>query len=68
MASGFVLALLKQSRLVFGDAAPSKKITPPGYLSSLLANGQPQILSQGISNGDGTYRDLKVKFISSGYY
>ena len=62
MASGFVLALLKQSRLVFGDAAPSKKITPPGYLSSLLANGQPQLLSQGISNGDGTYRDLKVKY------
>lgn len=61
-ANGFMRDLLLQSKEVFKSAYPAAKITPPGYLKYLLSNGTPQILSNGIADGSGHIRDMKVKF------
>src|SRR5688500_15179799 len=61
MANGFVPGLLLTQDQVFGNIAPSKKITPLGYLEMLLGNTTPNIVSSTIENG-GHIRDVKIKY------
>jgi len=62
MATGFMPNLLKHNKLVFGNATPSKKLTPPGYLKYLLSNDAPRILDGWIDNKTGHVRDVKIKY------
>ena len=63
MATGFAEALLLHSKQVFAGAAPSKKVTAPGYLNFLLQHGTPQVLSAAIDpNGTGHIRDVRIKY------
>jgi hypothetical protein len=62
MANGFLPGLLLTSKQVFQGANPSTKITPPGYLKMLLANGVPNIVSSTIDDGSGHIRDVKIKY------
>lgn len=62
MSLGFAPYLLKQSLAVFEGTAPSRKITPVGYTRMLLENTQPNIISQGIDDGSGHIRDMRIKY------
>jgi hypothetical protein len=62
MANGFVAGLMLTSKQVFQGANPSEKITPPGYLKYLLSNGNPNIISNGISDGSGHVRNVVIKY------
>lgn len=62
MANGFLRALLMNQQQVFAGAAPSKKVTPPGYLKMLLANSTPNIVSSSIADGSGHIRDVVIKY------
>lgn len=62
VATGLVPVLWRTQAQVFDGAAPSEKITPPGYLQLLLSNGQPSRVSADIDNGTGHIRSVKVKY------
>ncbi len=62
MANGFVRGLLLTEQQVFNGIAPSRKITPPGYLKMLLNNGTPNIISTTIDPGNGTIREATIKY------
>ncbi len=65
MATGFMPYLLAQSRDVFANATPSKKITPPGFLKMLLSNDKPKIITDVnnlIDDGSGHVRDVQIKY------
>lgn len=62
MSLGFAPYLLKQSKAVFQGIAPSTKITPVGYTRMLLENSKPNIISEGIDDGSGHIRDIRIKY------
>lgn len=62
MALGYAPYLLLHIAEVFKGSTPSTKVTPPGYLRMLLNSSRPNIVSDGIDDGSGHIRDLKVKF------
>ncbi len=62
MANGFVRGLLLTQQQVYNGIAPSRKITPPGYLKMLLNNTTPNIVSTTIDNGSGTIREVSIKY------
>lgn len=62
MSLGFAPYLLKQSKAVFQEIAPSTKITPPGFTRMLVENTKPNIVSEGIDDGSGHIRDMRIKY------
>ncbi len=62
MSLGFAPYLLKQSKAVFQGIAPSTKITPIGYTRMLLENTKPNIVSEGIDDGSGHIKDVRIKY------
>lgn len=62
MANGFVRGILLTEQQVFNGAAPSRKITPPGYLKMLLNNSTPNVVTTTIDPGNGTIREVTVKY------
>lgn len=64
MGKGLALPLLLASREVFNNANPANKITPPGYLQMLLGNAKPNIINNGMDDGSGYIRDVKVRYRS----
>lgn len=61
MSNGFMPYLLKQSTEVFKTAAPVRKITPPGWLKSMLIQPKAAV-SSFIDDGSGYIRDVKIKY------
>lgn len=62
MANGFMPYLLEQSKAAFNTASAQEKITPYGFLDYLLSNAQPNILSNGVDDGSGHTRDVRLKY------
>jgi hypothetical protein len=62
MNLGVAQAILLNQKLVYGQAAPSSKITPPGALRAVLSNQTPKIVSKSVDDGSGYIRDVKVRF------
>lgn len=59
---GFVPYLLVHLNEIAKGAAPSEKFTPMGMLDMLMRTSpDSNVVNIGHSNGDGTYRDVKVK-------
>lgn len=67
MANGFAEALLVHLDALYADPtkAPSRKITPPGYLKMLLQSARPNIISDG-REVNGHIRDVRVKYQTRG--
>jgi hypothetical protein len=61
MANGFMPYLLDTAEQVFKGSTPANKITPPGFIKYLLDNGYPNVLTNGVDDGLGHVRDVKVK-------
>ncbi|HET6255864.1 MAG TPA: hypothetical protein VFE32_17435 [Puia sp.] len=60
---GFAPYLLTQLTEVAKGNAPSKKITPPGFLRALLENTEaPNIINEGIDDGTGHIRAMQIKY------
>lgn len=62
MASGFLPYILLQSKDIFQNNTPSKKLTPVGFLQMLLGQDRPSLVEQNIANGSGHLRDVKFKY------
>jgi len=62
MANGFMPYLLEQSKDVFLNATPSRKITPPGFLKMLLNQDSPEVVSMGLVDAAGHMRDVHIKY------
>ena len=61
MSLGFVPYVLLQSKDVFLNATPSRKITPRGFLSMLLANTQP-VVDTNLQAPGGQQRPVTIKY------
>ena len=66
MGKGLAQAILISSLEAFKNASPMKKITPQGYLQYLLANTKPNVLSNGIDDGSGYIRNVKLRYMQRG--
>lgn len=66
MGKGLANALLLTSKEVFKGAAPVSKVTTPGFLQFLLDNNKPDILSNGVDDGSGYIRDVKIRYRQRG--
>lgn len=66
MGKGLAQALLLTSMQVFNGAAGIQKIDTPGYLQFLLENNKPNIISNGIDDGSGYIRDVKIRYRNRG--
>ena len=62
MANGFQPYLLIMLSQAFNGQNPARKITPPGYLSMLLNNGSPNVISTSKSDALGHVRDVKYTY------
>lgn len=63
---GLAQALIIASMQAFRFATPQSKITPAGYLQYLLSNNKPSVISNGIDDGSGYIRDLKIRYMQRG--
>jgi len=61
MSLGFVPYVLLQSKDVFLNATPSRKITPRGFMSMLLANTQP-LVDTNLQTPGGQQRPVTIKY------
>lgn len=59
---GISLAVLKAQKEIFGNAAPSTKITPAGTLAYGLSNQRANILSQTVDPRTGYIRDVTIRY------
>lgn len=66
MGKGLAQALLISSKEAFKDASPMDKITPLGYMQYLLGNTKPSVLSNGIDDGSGYIRNVKLRYMQRG--
>jgi hypothetical protein len=66
MGKGLAYALLVSSREAFKAASPMDKITPLGYIQSLLTNSKPNVLNTGIDDGTGYIRNVKIRYMQRG--
>lgn len=58
---GTAQAILLNQGLVYKNAAPSLKITPPGYLGMALENMIPNMISSSVDPKTGYIRDVKIR-------
>ncbi len=66
MGKGLAQALLISSMGAFSAASPMEKITPLGYMQYLITNNKPRVISQGIDDGSGYIRNMKIRYMQRG--
>jgi len=64
--AGFAPFLLLQAAAIQKAGYTAKKVTPKGYLEMLLSNGQPNLISQSVSDASGHVRDVKYWYRQRG--
>jgi len=55
-------AILVAQQAAFNAAAPMSKLTPAGYLDSLLNNTSPKVISMNVDDGSGYIKDVNVRY------
>jgi hypothetical protein len=66
MGKGLANALLIASREAFRGATPIDKVTTPGFLQYLLGNNKPNVINNGMDDGSGYIRDVKIRYRQRG--
>lgn len=59
---GIRQAILVAQQAAFRDASPMSKLTPAGYLDSLLNNTSPKLIGDIVDDGSGYIKDVNVRY------